>query len=327
MAKKQKKISTEISDFDWVGGISEYDYLNIAQPTKGPYELDTGFDVIYGFEELKNIVASYQDKFEIEIAQLIDGEDLSKINGGIQSYIDSSVRKTEELKLLKASILASYEGILTEQFENSDEGIKQFYGKDYFENIEELLEIDKDLLIKSESINKYRELATKYTINCISEFHKKMFDPNCGHNFDDCEFYDREVFRGFGNFRYYKNKAKKNFTDMLSKFTSIDSPMPFIERQIFNSFTLSERLAERFMTQKENQRRAIVTSYFKIAVSNLFTSFVVNRSFNIEQYELLCLPMTKKNYIFEIVNDKISAEFFINDSKECPDRLERKTIK
>ncbi|MCD0479498.1 hypothetical protein LPB90_13630 [Chryseobacterium sp. LC2016-29] len=327
MDKKQKKISTKISDFDWVGGISEYDYLNIAHPTKGPYELDAGFDVIYGFEKLKKIVASYQDKFEIEIAKLIDRKDLSKINNGIKSYVDSSVKNTEELSLLKASLLASHEGIITELFEKSDEGIKQFYGQNYFEDIKEFLKIDKDLLIKSESINKYRKLATNYTINCISEFHKEMFDPNCGHNFDEYEFYDREVFRGFGNFRYYENKAKKNFPDMLSKFTSIDSPMLFIERQIFNSYTLSERLAERFMTQKENQRRAIVTSYFKVAVSNLFTSFVVNNSFKIEQYELLCLPMTKENYIFEIMNDKISAEFFINDSKERPDRLERKIVK
>jgi len=324
MAKKQKKISTKISDFDWVGGISEYDYLNIAGPTKGPYELDEGFDVIYGFEKLKKLVVLYQDKFEIEIKQLIDGEDLSKINYGIQSYVTSSVRQTDELKLLKASILATYEGILTELFEDSEEDIKQFYGKDYFENISKLLEIDSNMLIKSESIKMYRELSTKYTINCISEFHKEIFDSCCGHNFDDSEFYYREVFRGLGNFRYYNNEAMGNCYDMISKFSCIDPSILFIERQIFNSFTLSERVADRFMTQKENQRRAKVTTYFKIAASNIFTSFVVCRSFNIEQYELLCLPMINKNYIFEIANDNISAEFFINDSTERPYTQERK---
>lgn len=327
MSKKQKIISDKIENFDWIRGVSEYDYLNIANPTPGPYKLDNGFDVIYGFDLLKELAEVYQKRFLIDISTKISISDLKMINDGIHSYTLSSVNQTKELKILKASILSAYEGILTNLYENLDCSDKQFYGSDYFEIIEGFKHLNESELISAQAIIDYRKLSTKYTIECISEFHKKLYDANSGFNFDEIEFYHREVFRGLGNYRYHKNTAKKKFVDVLSKFTSIDSPMPYIERQIFNSFTLSERVAERFMTQKYNQRRVIIKSYFEIAVSNLFSSFIVNDSFNIEQYELLCIPMINQNYLFEIVNDRISAEFFINDSLDYPIRLDRKETK
>jgi hypothetical protein len=310
MSKLQRKISDKIGRYDWVEGVTEYESEGLPTPEAGPYELDAGFEEIYGFDVLHKLVNEYQNKFKKQIIKKIGLADYQQIETCLDAYISSSTKKNSDIDILKASILNAFGDILHDSFNTSDEGVKQFYGSDYFEKTDDLI-IDKKLLINPDSIFTYKKLATKYTIKCIGKYLKKTESV--------WELDDFEVYRGLGNYRYYKRKAIDNFTDIISKFSGIGmEAFEYFERQIFSSYTISERLSERFMVQKSNQRRAKVTTSFKVVSSNMFSSFIVCDKFNINQYEILCLPFTEKHYIFEEVIDKMSADFFINDNEEYP---------
>jgi hypothetical protein len=310
MRKLQKEISTKIGVYGWVGGVTEYDSEFLPTPEPGPYELDEGFDKIFNFDILQELVIKYHKKFIKETTKKIDPNDFHRIELGLKAYVKSSTKKSIELNILKVSITNAYGDILLNSFQQADEGVRQFYGNSYFESIEELF-VEAESIINAQSIMTYRKLATKYTLKCISEFLKKTDSV--------WDLEDLEVFRGLGNYQYYKRKPSKNVIDFISKFSGIGKePFEYFERQIFNSFTISERLAERFMVQKTNRRRAKITTTLKVVSANMFSSFIVCDKFNINQYEILCLPFSNRHYIFEEVNDKFSADFFISDNENYP---------
>lgn len=131
-----------------------------------------------------------------------------------------------------------------------------------------------------------------------------------------------EVFRGLGNFHYYKTK-KNRTPDFLSKFTSIEDGFPYFEKNLLNSFSLSERVAERFMLCRNGRRRVKIESTFEDICHNLFSSFIVSDSFIQDQYEILTLPNKNDMFIFQETNDKLMAEFYISTSNEKTERLIR----
>lgn len=319
---KQKKISAKTGRYGWVGGVTEYESEGLPTSSGGPYELDEGFNTIYNFDVLNELVPDTQNKFKNKILKTISKSDFDKINLGLSAYVKSSTHKDKNLEILKASILNAYDRILFDLYTQCDEGVKQLYGMDYFEDVNNLIHNCSSNIINPKSICKYREIATEFTVKCLSDFLVKTES--------DLNIEDYQVHRGLGNYQYYKKNALDNIADTISKFKGIgmEHPIEYVERQVLSSYSLSERVAERFMVQKENQRRAKITTTFKVTSYSLFSSFIVSDIFNINQYELLCLPFTERNYIFEEVNDEFSAEFFINDSDKYPaNRLRRSEIK
>ena len=317
---KQKKFTNIVGDFNGIGGVTESESLHLPKAEKGTKRLDPGFETIYGYELLEPLVTQARIDFANDLIQNIDQTDIDKINSGIQDYVNSSTRFSYNLDLLKASILnALGTDILTHIYEYSDETVRQIIPFSYFENINELVSIDECWLIKVESIEYYKSRATHYTKKVISEFLRLNEDE--GDESDFC------VYRGQGNVRYYKNDLAKNFSDTISIFTGIgENAISYFERQVLNSYSINRRVSEKFMMQKNNSRRLILTAEYDCIKENIFSSFIVSDIFVEGQYEFLTLPSEQALYITEDVNDNISAEFHVSDSERTPNKLRRKEL-
>lgn len=317
---KQKKFTNQKGDFNGVDDVTESESIFLPKAEKGTKELDEGFDTIYGYQHLKPLVTQARINFKNDIIQNIEQIDVDRINSGLQDYVYSSTRFSYNLELLKASILNSLgPDILTHNYKYSDEATRQLIPFSYFENVEELLYIDKCWLIKAESIKYYKSRATHYTKEVISEFLKLNEDEGDEENF--C------VYRGQGNVGYYKNDLAKNFSDTISIFTGVgEDAVSYFERQVFNSYSINKRVSEKFMMQKNNQRRLLLTAEYNCIKENIFSSFIVSDIFEDGQYELLTLPSDNELYLTEDVNDTISAEFHISNSDKTPNKLRRKKV-
>ena len=317
---KQKKFTNKVAAFNGVNGLTESESLHLPKAEKGTKELDPGFETIYGYEHLDPLVQQARIDFENDLTKNIDQIDIDKINSGLTDYVYSSTRFSYNLDLLKASILKALgSDVITHGYEFSDEATRQLIPSSYFENVDHLLSIDEVCLIKPKSINYYKERATFYTQKVISEFLKQNEDEE-----DEADFY---VYRGQGNVRYYKNDLAESFSDTISTFTGIgqDSVLYF-ERQLLNSYSINRRLSEKFMMQKNNQRRLLLTAEYYCVKVNVFSSFIVSDIFVNGQYELLTLPSEEDLYITEDVNDAIAAEFHLSNTEETPNKLRRKEI-
>jgi hypothetical protein len=125
---------------------------------------------------------------------------------------------------------------------------------------------------------------------------------------------------------YYQD-LKDNSSDIISTFSGIDEPFPFFERQLLNSYTLNFVVAEKFMLNKYNQRRVILTAELDSIIDNIFSSFIVSDLFVDGQYEILCLPNENDLFISEDVNDIIAAEYHIGKSNVKPIKVRREPVK
>lgn len=317
---KQKKFTNIVGDFNGVGGVTESESLHLPKAEKGTKKLDPGFETIYGYDQLEPLVEQARIDFACDLKQNIEQIDIDRINSGLKDYVNSSTRFSYNLDLLKASILnALGSDILTYYYEHSDETIRQIIPSSYFENVDDLVSIDECSLIKVESIEYYKSRATYYTKKVVSEFLTL--------NEEEVDEDDFCVYRGQGNVRYYKNDLANNFSDTISIFSGIgEDAISYFERQVLNSYSMNQRVSEKFMMQQNNPRRLILTAEYNCIKENIFSSFIVSDIFVEGQYEFLTLPSEKALYITEDVNDTIAAEFHVSDTEEIPNKLRRKEV-
>ncbi len=318
---KQKRYTKEIGTYDGISDVNEFESNLLPTPQNGIKILEPGFEPIWQYDKhLNPLLIQARTDFKREITTTIDSGDLLKINNGLKDYVKSSSTPTNNLNLLKMSILNTFgNDILTSLYSICDDSTKQIIPPSYFENINKLNSTD-DLLISSKSIKKYKELAQKYTYDVLVEY-----IDNCESLLED-DIEDLIVFRGQGNHRYYNNNIKSH-ADTLSIFTGVGShSISYFERQIFNSYTINERVAQTFMVNNKNQRRVILSAYFETIKENIFSSFIVSDLFIDGQYELLCIPNQNNLYISEEVNDAQSAEFFLCSDENCSKPLFRDSI-
>lgn len=312
---KQKKLTNEIGDFNWVGGVTEAESLFLPKMIKGRKELDIGFESIYDYDLLIPIITRTQIKFNDDVRSNIGSTNLNKINLGIKDYILSTRKKSDNLDLLKASILnALGDDYLTYNYDNCDDDDKQIISKKYFEKNDDLLKIEKSLLIDPKSILYYKNKACEYSINALEEFSSNFETP------------DPYIYKGIGNITYYKNNKKDNSPDFISTYTGIIGKHHYFESRIFTSYSINQRVAEHFMMSKNNTRKAIIKAEKECIWKNIFSSFLVSDLFEERQYELLCLPNANNLYIIEDVNDSLCAEYYISDTLEMNSRMIRKSI-
>lgn len=314
---KQIKFTNEIGTFNGVEGVTEAESIHLPKAEKGTKELDLGFETIYGYEKLEPLINNARKSFQKEISKKIDPLDLEKIASGLKEYVRSSTRFSYNLDLLKASIANAYGyNLLTHRYDSADEATKQMIAISYFEKIDNLITIDDCWLIKPKSIKYYRNRAQYYTQKVISKFLTENDEEDEEHF---C------LYRGQGNFKYYKNEIAKNLGDTISTFTGIGSePTQYYERQLLNSYSLNNRVAEKFMMQKNNQRRLLLTAEYNCIKDNIFSSFIVSDIFVEGQYELLALPSKNNIFITEDANDELSAEFHLSKDETTPYKLRRK---
>ena len=100
---------------------------------------------------------------------------IKQINSGIKDYVMSSIKKSYNLDLLKASILnANGHDLITHKYDISEEDVKQIIPTTYFEKTEDFLSIDNSWLIKSNNVLYYQDKAKYYTKKYYQSFIKLM---------------------------------------------------------------------------------------------------------------------------------------------------------
>lgn len=313
--RKQKKFTNQIGDFNGVEGMTEAETLHLPKDIRGTKQLDDGFDLIYNYEELMPYVLKARVSFQKDIEKKLSQNDIEKINSGLKDYVFSAVKKSYNLELLKASIINAFgKDLLTLNYFGAGEEVKQIIQPKYFENIDNYLDINSCWLVNPESIIYYQKRAVKYTKDVLTKFYLKL----------NQDFDDACVYRGQGNIKYYKNKMVENSSDIISTYTGITEPFPFFERQILNSYSLNNRVAEKFMMHKNNTRRAFIVAELNCIIDNIFSSFIISDIFIDGQYEFLCLPNEKDLFIVEDDNDEICAEYRISSSEIKPIKFLRR---
>jgi hypothetical protein len=302
--KRQKKFNNEIGDFNGVGKITEAESLFLPSHKKGIKKLEESYESIFDYDKLKVFVNQARKDFLDDIKIELPNKSIIRINSGLTDYIKSSRFKSYNLDLLKASIINAYgDDILTSKFNVSDDGTKQIFKPNYFEEINHFLNIDKSWLIKEKDIIKYQETSAKYSKSVLIKF------SDSTRNF---ELENSDLYRGIGNSEYYTENSLGEQMDFLSIFSHLDTPIEYFEKQMLNSYTLNFRLAEKFMMHKNNQRRALLKIDLDSAIENVFSSFIVSDIFIDGQYEFLCLPNKQDLKIEQIRNDEIMSEFMIS---------------
>ncbi|MEQ8909390.1 MAG: hypothetical protein RIC95_09370 [Vicingaceae bacterium] len=312
---KQKKFTNKIGTFNNVKGITEPESHNLPRDKRGRKELDEGFDSIYEYNKLDNLIRKTQNEFSKVISKKIDKQEFKQINLGLEDYVNSSNKLTDNLLILKKSILNCYgNNLVKDRYEESNQGTKQIINSNYFEDSIEL-NSESVKLISPNSIKSYKKLAAEYTENTLIKFFNHTEQ-------DDID--SASIYRGIGNVKYAKNKPCNNRGDFISTFTGVDTPIPYFEPKLLNSYTLNKRVAEKFMISKNNTRKTLIEVDWKCLMPNIFSSFIVSNIFDYFQNEFLCLPNNNDLYISEDVNDCISADFHISESNERVEKLRRK---
>lgn len=300
---KQKKLNNIKGNYNGVEDITEAESVVIPKDSKGTKTIEEEYKTIFDYEILDGLVNEYKQDFVDNIKSKIGNKNFNRIESGLKEFTQSASSKSLNLQLLKASILNAYgENFITSKYECCSEEIKQLYPKNYFENVEGFLEIDKSWLIKDKYIIKYVEKAQKHSQKVLLKFTEKT------------KFFDfdaAQLFRGYGNSQYYKQEISEDKLDFLSVFSFLGEPIPFFERQILSSYSINFRVAEKFMILRNNERKALVKLDLEKSIENTFSSFIVSDAFVENQYEFLCLPNSNELNISQDKVDEYTSEFTI----------------
>ena len=306
---KQRKLNTNLGDYNDVGGVTEHEAFHLPKVTSGIKKLDDGFDSIYEYENLLPFVDSARAEFKVVVIKHIGETDFNKINKGLKAYARSASAYSEKLWILKASILNAFgEDLLTGRYEHSDEGTKQIVTPGYFENIEPYTALDQAKLIPANSIKYYQKKGIEITSKYYDQFLKSLEQEE--------EMEESHLYSGNGNYNYYLEE-RPAAADLMSIYGGLgkESGIYFAD-QLLTSYSINNRVADHFMVMGDNARRCMVTSEFLSRIDDLFSSFFVCKYFKERQYEFLLLPNRNNLYIHERMSNEILMDFIINERSE-----------
>lgn len=313
MAKKQITFSREIGEYNGVKGYTQSEAFHLPKSkSKGRKGLSNTLKTAYDIERL-NI---YRDKciaaFEKHTARHMDNAELEKINAGIAAYVKSSVSTSDELNLLKASILNAFGfDFLTGKYQSHDPHAVQIIKPSYFESTEALRKIDGKDLIAEQQVRYYIKLAQSFTKRYLGFFFKNHEIEN--------ELEEVTIYRGKGNKAYYKKQRNNNKPDKLSIFSGLHEAYPYFEESLLTSYMVINHVAEEFMIDNKNLRRTLTLIPFRLLLPNIFSSFVVSGDFDQKnddaQFEILALPNSNDLYITTRLATQLYTEFKISDDQ------------
>lgn len=194
---------------------------------------------------MNKIRVKFRKKFENKF------HNLDQIENCIQQYVRSARELSEPVKTLKLSLLHTDLGLLNSLVAGSDNKLLV-----HETHRQELLDRPHSpTLILPASLLEYMHLTRKFTTNATKQYQTFLNrkDKDIHHDYREAQ-----VFRGIGNTHYYNHL--QDGPDFLSLYTNeLEQRENYYEKNL-NSYTLSKVCAEKFFSQKKNQRRVLITS-------------------------------------------------------------------
>jgi hypothetical protein len=314
MGKNRNRLQIKLNHKSDQNGNSEYEHEFLRTPENGPLVTDDMYAEIDSLEYFSDeILHCYRKKFKNLMNKYSDN--YIKIETGILSYVNSSKERTKELAVLVKSILEAYDSIITDDYDNSDESIKQLINRNYFEEFEWLnnFEIHQNDLISKDAIDYYISLANRITnealIDLFEYIKAKLSDRNTVSNYEDLPLY-----KGVNHSNYYNEKQQK--ADMISAYTGLEN-QPYFERLLLTSYTLSFDVSQKFESGTVNhkgQRRLQIDTIIKCVEKRIFSSWIVSENFLNMQFEILCLPNSNNIIAHWNYNNDIEASMSLKES-------------
>ncbi|HEY5534395.1 MAG TPA: hypothetical protein VIL99_05615 [Ignavibacteria bacterium] len=306
----QKRLSSKART-DLSSDRSDYEELLLPNPEKGPWACEESYVEILDLEFFTpKKLKEYRKNFYDNITKHISVRELLKIESYIKSFTNCLKNNDDDKNIiaLKKSLLKNT-NILLKHFNNTSNIHKQFIPEDYFENsnlyYKKRLSNSKSIL--EENLNHYRNIANKYTIECLIEYGEFLKEKHINDLTND--YGDVLIYRGLNNsFSTNKSKSKKNILSIYSKF---NEPELYFESNILTSYTLCWNVAEKFMVAFKGRRRAKLYGDSKVLENRILSSFIISTAFLERQYEILVLPNEYDLFISEQKNDEDYAEFMI----------------
>lgn len=301
----QKKLSHKESN----GEASEYAQEFLKTPEDGPLVTDDAYAELDALEYFnKRRLQKFRQRLLSSMSHYPD--DLRKIEAGLSSYAHSAVIHTRELAVLVRSLSMTFENILLENYESSDDAIRQVIKASYFDTTDWTIEFDlkPEDLITPDGLRHYRSNADKITISAMNHWLSYMVKKE-GEN-SLAQHYD-ELFiqKGVNHARYYQEVQLK--ADMLSAYTGLHH-FPFFESDILSSYSISFDVAGKFMAgtiNSKGQRRLMIDGHPEMIEGRILSSWMVSPSFIDGQFEILCLPNQFTLYVNWKNYDEIAAGF------------------
>ena len=279
---KQKRLKIKKGD-------SEYEDNFLPNPRKGPFtaeDWEKSAENLVDFEEDK--LKKQQKIFKDKLLSKIPRSDYYKIECALSCF-SKGQRNNERVNGLKYSINNAFPDILTQNFELKGLSEQQIFSGYFQEEINALNNNPIDeFIIDSRSIIDYQKLASKMTL----DYFYKVDSQVC--------------FRGLSE----KRKTQQS-CDFISQYagSNIDSYLPYFEKSLLTSYTISMRVAESFMVARHNRRRAFIEGHIDILENRIFSSFITSDAFLINQYELLVMPNSNDLFIYHEDCD-VEYEYF-----------------
>jgi len=301
--KFQKKL--EVNPNPEYGGLNEYELSFMTTPESGPYQVDDmlleGLDLnFFSKKFIKKTIKQFQKK----IIPKIGIPKYEAIEASIAAYTLSATKKTDNLFILKKSVLNANE-TLTNVL---GKGEKLLYLEKHNKNLEAFDLSTAGYTI--EDLNLYRKDAENIMDKALKKFVEhlqKRYPYDCPVS----SIEDLSIYRGFNSLHYYR-KRKEQISDFLSLYAAPSHNEPYFEPNILNSYSLCSVVAEKFMVAGQSQRRVFITSTYEILQSRILSSFLISPVFVKNQFEILALPQSKTLSIKQDMNEEqLYASFTI----------------
>jgi len=291
---------------------SEYEQEFLRNPEDGPLVTDELFAEI---DSLEYFSASQLKKYRGKLARSMKNyqADYEKIEAGLKSYAKSATVHTMELAILTKSLLIAFSNVLFQNYEQSDESIKQMIKPNHFESLTWLDEykLEPEYLISTKGLHYYQKRADEITTEALHDWFNFMLNKE-GDNSLAQSFDELMVQKGVNKTNYYKEQQQS--PDILSTYTGLNN-FPFFENCLLSSYTVSYDVASKFMSGTLNtkgQRRVFIDGHPEIITGRILSSWIVSPNFVEGQYEILCLPNQYSLYIVWNYHTEIAAGFSLS---------------
>jgi len=233
MKKKQKqRFQQKLSHYESKNQLSEYAIEHLTTPTYGPLITN---DMFAELDSLEFFSEKKLEKFSNRLKKVMlkYPNDFMKIEAGLASYVNSASIYTKELAVLVKSLMNTFDNILLENYENTNEANKQFLNIAYFQStawVKDFVLMKEDL-IQPDALTLYVRRANEITISAIKEWFKFTIKKNGDMMSATC-YEEMTVYKGINDPGYYKNLQQK--PDVLSAYAGLDD-VPFFESDLLSS--------------------------------------------------------------------------------------------
>ncbi|WP_266367798.1 hypothetical protein [Tellurirhabdus rosea] len=279
---------------DAFSGLTEYEEYFLPNPSAGPYESEKFYDEVLDLEFFTSKeVQKSRDQFDRRARKNIFFNDLLKIEEGLCDYAKSSTKSTKAYAILLKSILALEPDYLNKKYKFVKHELQYSIPESYFNKYDwlNLYSIDDSDLISPSSLKAYIKHSNIVLKNAFKRW-KTFLKNKYKKSISVQGMGNILVYRGINNRDYY-NRKKTDNTDIVSIYSGANETMPFFEKSLLTSYSVSQDIALKFVVgskKKKSQRKTFIYGDDTVILGRVFASFLTCNCFNVSQYEILCLP-------------------------------------